>query len=52
VNRAAAFVLLKRFKEVVWIAVGWILLLASRRRADEPTQPPRPPSRHAQGAPF
>jgi len=52
VNRAAAFVLLKRFKEVVWIAVGWILLLASRRRADEPTQPPRPPSRQAQGAPF
>ena len=52
VNRAAAFVLLKRFKEVVWIAVGWILLLASRRRADEPTLPPGPASRHAQGAPF
>jgi uncharacterized membrane protein YbhN (UPF0104 family) len=31
VNRAAAFVLLKRFKELVWIAVGWILLLATRR---------------------
>ena len=32
VNRAAAFVLLKRFKEVVWIAIGWILLLAARAR--------------------
>ena len=32
VNRAAAFVLLKRFKEVVWIAVGWILLLTERAR--------------------
>jgi uncharacterized membrane protein YbhN (UPF0104 family) len=32
VNKAAAFVLLKRFKEVVWIAVGWILLLAARAR--------------------
>jgi len=52
VNRAAAFVLLKRFKELFWIAVGWILLLASRRRAGEPTPPPRPPSRQAQGAPF
>ncbi len=30
VNRAAAFVLLKRFKEVFWIAVGWVLLLATR----------------------
>jgi uncharacterized protein (TIRG00374 family) len=30
VNRAAAFVLLKRFKEVFWIAIGWILLLATR----------------------
>lgn len=34
VNRAAAFVLLKRFKEVAWIAVGWILLLATRERRD------------------
>ena len=33
VNRAAAFVLLKRFKEVVWIAIGWILLLAARAPA-------------------
>ena len=32
VNIAAAFVLLKRFKEVFWIAVGWILLLTSRAR--------------------
>ena len=32
VNRAAAFVLLKRFKEVVWIAIGWILLLSARAR--------------------
>jgi uncharacterized membrane protein YbhN (UPF0104 family) len=29
-NRAAAFVLLKRFKELFWIAVGWMLLLATR----------------------
>jgi len=35
-NRAAAFVLLKRFKEVVWIAVGWILLLALRNRRVAP----------------
>ena len=34
-NHAAAFVLLKRFKEVFWIAIGWILLLATRRRAAE-----------------
>jgi hypothetical protein len=32
VNKAAAFVLLKRFKEVVWIAIGWILLLTERAR--------------------
>ena len=44
VNRAAAFVLLKRFKELVWIAVGWILLLATRPRAAERRQPPRPAS--------
>ena len=31
-NRAAAFVLLKRFKELFWIAVGWLLLLATRPR--------------------
>jgi uncharacterized membrane protein YbhN (UPF0104 family) len=36
VNRAAAFVLLKRFKELVWIAVGWILLLATRARTGLP----------------
>ncbi len=35
-TRAAAFVLLKRFKEVFWIAVGWILLLATRNRGTEP----------------
>jgi glycosyltransferase 2 family protein len=29
-NRAAAFVLLKRFKEVFWIVVGWTLFLATR----------------------
>ncbi len=29
-NRAAAFVLLKRFKELFWIAVGWMLLLSTR----------------------
>ncbi len=34
VNRAAAFVLLKRFKEVFWIAIGWILLLATRERRE------------------
>lgn len=34
VNRAAAFVLLKRFKEVFWIAIGWILLLATRARPE------------------
>ncbi|HTS82304.1 MAG TPA: lysylphosphatidylglycerol synthase domain-containing protein [Myxococcaceae bacterium] len=39
-NRAAAFVLLKRFKEVVWIAVGWILLLANRARpVPQPLRP-------------
>jgi glycosyltransferase 2 family protein len=32
VNKAAAFVLLKRFKEVVWIAIGWILLFTERAR--------------------
>ncbi|HZW89159.1 MAG TPA: lysylphosphatidylglycerol synthase domain-containing protein [Myxococcaceae bacterium] len=36
VNRAAAFVLLKRFKELVWIALGWILLLATRARTGAP----------------
>ena len=33
-NHAAAFVLLKRAKEVFWIAIGWILLLATRRRTE------------------
>lgn len=44
VNRAAAFVLLKRFKELAWIAVGWILLLLARS--------PRPVSQQAQRAPL
>ena len=30
-NRAAAFVLLKRFKEVFWIIVGWAIFLATRQ---------------------
>jgi uncharacterized protein (TIRG00374 family) len=30
-NRAAAFVLLKRFKEVFWIVVGWTLFFVTRR---------------------
>ena len=44
VNRAAAFVLLKRFKEVFWIAIGWILLLATRARRDYPGSPSGAPS--------
>src|SRR5262249_47357573 len=40
VNRAAAFVLLKRFKELVWISVGWILLLATRRRTEARARAP------------
>jgi uncharacterized protein (TIRG00374 family) len=51
VNRAAAFVLLKRFKEIVWIAVGWILLLATRRRTLERARPPSPAGSAAQRAP-
>ena len=51
VNRAAAFVLLKRFKEVVWIALGWILLLATRARTLERGQPPSPAGSEAQRAP-
>lgn len=43
VNRAAAFVLLKRFKELVWIAVGWILLLATRSRVEARGRPPGSP---------
>jgi len=39
VNRAAAFVLLKRFKELVWIALGWILLFATRARSRELGRP-------------
>ena len=39
VNRAAAFVLLKRFKELVWIALGWILLLATRARSRKLARP-------------
>lgn len=34
-NHAAAFVLLKRFKELFWIAIGWILLLATRPRRQD-----------------
>ncbi|MGZ5957275.1 MAG: lysylphosphatidylglycerol synthase domain-containing protein [Myxococcaceae bacterium] len=41
-NRAAAFVLLKRFKELFWIAVGWMLLLATRARR-EGASPSRSP---------
>jgi len=40
VNRAAAFVLLKRFKEVVWIAIGWILLLTARARHEGAARAP------------
>jgi len=50
VNRAAAFVLLKRFKEIIWIAVGWILLLATRARALERGQPPSPGASEVQRA--
>ena len=50
VNRAAAFVLLKRFKELVWIAVGWILLLATRARTRERDQPPSPATSGVQRA--
>ena len=42
VNRAAAFVLLKRFKEVVWIAIGWILLLTARARQRDGRRLPAP----------
>ena len=44
VNRAAAFVLLKRFKELVWIAVGWILLLLARSPGRAPREAQRAPS--------
>jgi uncharacterized protein (TIRG00374 family) len=50
VNRAAAFVLLKRFKEIVWIAVGWILLLATRSRTLEQGQAPSPAASEVQRA--
>jgi uncharacterized membrane protein YbhN (UPF0104 family) len=50
VNRAAAFVLLKRFKEVGWIVVGWILLLATRGRIAERGQPAAPATPEAQRA--
>jgi uncharacterized protein (TIRG00374 family) len=50
VNRAAAFVLLKRFKEIVWIAVGWILLLATRSRTLERARTPPPARPEAQRA--
>ena len=40
INRAAAFVLLKRFKELFWIAVGWMLLLANAPAPIERGQPP------------
>ena len=38
-NHAAAFVLLKRFKEVFWIAIGWALLLATRGRPEVGVRP-------------
>jgi len=38
-DRAAAFVLLKRFKEVLWIALGWVVYLATRRRGDSAGTP-------------
>jgi uncharacterized membrane protein YbhN (UPF0104 family) len=44
VNEAAAFVLLKRFKEVFWIVVGWALLLATRARRADPGQGSSAPS--------
>jgi uncharacterized membrane protein YbhN (UPF0104 family) len=50
VNRAAAFVLLKRFKEIFWVVVGWILLLATRGRTAERGQPAAPPTPEAQRA--
>ena len=50
VNRAAAFVLLKRFKEIIWIAVGWILLLATRSRTLERAGTPSPAGSEAQRA--
>jgi len=39
-NRAAAFVLLKRFKEAFWIAVGWALFLATRGTGPSAAAPP------------
>jgi uncharacterized protein (TIRG00374 family) len=50
VNRAAAFVLLKRFKEIIWIAVGWILLLATRSRTLERARTTSPAGSEAQRA--
>ena len=50
VNRAAAFVLLKRFKEIFWIVVGWVLLLATRGRIAERGHPTAPPAPEAQRA--
>jgi uncharacterized membrane protein YbhN (UPF0104 family) len=50
VNRAAAFVLLKRFKEVFWIAVGWILLLATRARPEDRPRGSGAPSAEVRGA--
>ena len=44
VNEAAAFVLLKRFKEIFWIAVGWALLLATRARRANPRRDSSSPS--------
>jgi uncharacterized protein (TIRG00374 family) len=36
-NRAAAFVLLRRAKEIFWIVTGWVILFALRsRRHDKP----------------
>jgi len=42
-NRAAAFVLLKRFKELFWIAVGWVVLLATRGLRQGAGAPPETP---------
>src|SRR5262249_8564336 len=50
VTRAAAFVLLKRFKELVWIALGWILLLATRARTGAPGGAPGSPAKVGQAS--
>jgi uncharacterized membrane protein YbhN (UPF0104 family) len=37
-NHAAAFVLLKRAKEIFWIVTGWLILLAGRMRGYDGTR--------------